>query len=88
MRRRYFLLLGMRRNRTSPMTSTKGDQTMRKSKENVKEIAQPSRQLIKEKPAYESVAMARWGFVTDQSRMSAMYFSNMRHQSGGPKEPK
>jgi hypothetical protein len=30
MRRRYFLLLGMRRNRTSPMTLTKGDQTMRK----------------------------------------------------------
>jgi hypothetical protein len=60
---------------------------MRKPKENVKEIAL-SKQLIKEKPAYESVAMARWGFVTDQSRMSAMYFSNMRHQSGGPKEPK
>jgi hypothetical protein len=69
------------------MTSTKGDQTMRKPKENVKEISL-SKQLIKEKPAYESVAMARWGFVTDQSRMSAMYFSNMRHQSGGPKEPK
>jgi hypothetical protein len=69
------------------MTSTKGDQTMRKPKENVKEIGL-SKQLIKEKTAYESVAMARWGFVTDQSRMSAMYFSNMRHQSGGPKEPK
>jgi hypothetical protein len=53
------------------MTSTKGDQTMRKPKENVKEISL-SKQLIKEKPAYES----------------AMYFSNMRHQSGGPKEPK
>jgi hypothetical protein len=51
MRRRYFLLLGMRRNRTSPMTSTKGDQTMRKPKENVKEIGQPSKQLIKEKTA-------------------------------------
>jgi hypothetical protein len=60
---------------------------MRKPKENVKEIAL-SKQLIKEKTAYESVAMARWGFVTDQSRMSAMYFSNMRHQSGGPEEPK
>jgi hypothetical protein len=60
---------------------------MRKPKENVKEIGL-SKQLIKEKPAYESVAMARWGFVTDQSRMSAIYFSNMRHQSGGPKEPK
>jgi hypothetical protein len=32
------------------MTSTKGDQTMRKPKENVKEIAL-SKQLIKEKPA-------------------------------------
>jgi hypothetical protein len=70
------------------MTSTKGDQTMRKPEENVKEIAQPSKQLIKERTAYESVAMAGWGFATDQSRMSAMYFSNMRHQSGGPKEPK
>jgi hypothetical protein len=31
------------------MTLTKGDQTMRKPKENVREIAQPSKQLIKEK---------------------------------------
>jgi hypothetical protein len=37
------------------MTSTKGDQTMRKPKENVKEIAQPSKQLIKEKAAFAMV---------------------------------